>query len=544
MKTRHTRRFSGKQGQAAIIVSVFLVALLGIAGLAVDAGYAYVEQRHVQNMADSAATAGALVLLNQTSPTDTQVYNAMQHVLQGAGANPVWQTTGGGPPSGSPTGRITLQAEYEYYDSTTGTSYPSSVYVGSLGNAQPPQVHGNQPNAIKIDWVNESTPGFFSSVLGSRTFTVQAKGGESMRPSSYNIMTSTVPGPSPICNSVSVPFPSELTPAQGFYQVITSAATGNITATWVITVYNNSGAEYTGLYTGTPFGPGSGTSTADPTTATTLTTPTRLDLVTVNGNSAPPLNYTADIGGQLPAGTYTLYFFNGSTSNGNGHHDYVGQGQINFVRAECLAPPTSPCPNCPPGVFVPFSIWAGNTISNTANGPVKGITMGETYNFWGQTWDGQVTGGSYDTTARFKGWINCLPPNCSTTNTVTSTAQLADSNPCTSADIASKNRADCWRTSTGNSSSPPGSPGYTGPSVLDANGCLPQYIDVLLLDNVGKVGGNDYGSIAGIVEIMVNQPCSYKPDPGHAMYGTVVGVIYNPENLVQGLPSGIGQIGG
>lgn len=68
------------------MVAIALVAMLGMVGLVVDGGYAFAQQRGSQNGADSAATAGALVLaknlpfraLGQTLPyTDTDVYNAV-----------------------------------------------------------------------------------------------------------------------------------------------------------------------------------------------------------------------------------------------------------------------------------------------------------------------------------------------------------------------------------------------------------------------------------------------------------------------------------
>jgi Putative Flp pilus-assembly TadE/G-like len=50
------------QGQVIVIFAVALVAVLAMTGLIIDGGHAWSEQRHVQNAADAAARAGALVL--------------------------------------------------------------------------------------------------------------------------------------------------------------------------------------------------------------------------------------------------------------------------------------------------------------------------------------------------------------------------------------------------------------------------------------------------------------------------------------------------
>jgi len=50
------------QGQVIVIFAVALVALLAMTGLIIDGGHAWSQQRHVQNAADAAARAGALVL--------------------------------------------------------------------------------------------------------------------------------------------------------------------------------------------------------------------------------------------------------------------------------------------------------------------------------------------------------------------------------------------------------------------------------------------------------------------------------------------------
>src|SRR4026209_171002 len=58
-----TRRSHDRpRGQVIFIFAVALVALLAMTGLIIDGGHAWSQQRHVQNAADAAARAGALVL--------------------------------------------------------------------------------------------------------------------------------------------------------------------------------------------------------------------------------------------------------------------------------------------------------------------------------------------------------------------------------------------------------------------------------------------------------------------------------------------------
>ncbi len=53
---------SSESGQTIVLLALFLTALLGVAGLAIDAGNLLVQRRAVQNAADAAALAGASTL--------------------------------------------------------------------------------------------------------------------------------------------------------------------------------------------------------------------------------------------------------------------------------------------------------------------------------------------------------------------------------------------------------------------------------------------------------------------------------------------------
>jgi hypothetical protein len=178
------------------------------------------------------------------------------------------------------------------------------------------------------------------------------------------------------------------------------------------------------------------------------------------------------------------------------------------------SPTNLPQPPLPPASLLGFSIWGGNP------GPQGGLTLGGDYTFWSENWDLQVTGGAYDTNSRFVGYIENLPQWVS--NPLPSTPYT-----CTPPDTTY-----CWASSAGNSSSPPGSPQYTGANVLTADGCLPTYIEAPVFTQVTRVGNVDYGNIAAIVEVRVDDPCSYQADPGHGQTGVVIGVIWDPTHIV------------
>jgi len=55
------------RGQVLIIIMIALVGIVGIAGLAIDGGNVFLDRRSAQNAADSAALAGAVVRINQSS---------------------------------------------------------------------------------------------------------------------------------------------------------------------------------------------------------------------------------------------------------------------------------------------------------------------------------------------------------------------------------------------------------------------------------------------------------------------------------------------
>ena len=63
------RRAGAEDGQALIIIVLFLIVLLGFCALCLDVGHAYLAQRRLQSSVDAAALAGAQELPNVTDAT-------------------------------------------------------------------------------------------------------------------------------------------------------------------------------------------------------------------------------------------------------------------------------------------------------------------------------------------------------------------------------------------------------------------------------------------------------------------------------------------
>jgi hypothetical protein len=59
-----------ERGQALVIITLAIIGLVGITGLAVDGGMAFSDRRHAQNAADTAAMAGALAKIRAMESTD------------------------------------------------------------------------------------------------------------------------------------------------------------------------------------------------------------------------------------------------------------------------------------------------------------------------------------------------------------------------------------------------------------------------------------------------------------------------------------------
>src|SRR5437868_1982727 len=77
MKTLHRRRRSLQTGQAIVLVTLMMVALLGFLALAIDGARYYQMRRFTQNAADTAALAGIFYLSETDPATPSGTWNAI-----------------------------------------------------------------------------------------------------------------------------------------------------------------------------------------------------------------------------------------------------------------------------------------------------------------------------------------------------------------------------------------------------------------------------------------------------------------------------------
>jgi hypothetical protein len=114
-----------------------------------------------------------------------------------------------------------------------------------------------------------------------------------------------------------------------------------------------------------------------------------------------------------------------------------------------------------------FVIWGGNA---------GGIQVGHPYMFWGSDWWKEVTAGNFAANAKFKGYAE----------------QVTDT---------------MWWGLPGNSVHPPKT--------------VPSHIGVIVTTQMDKQGSKVTGNIAKRVILRVEDPSAYRPNPGHAAWGTM-----------------------
>jgi len=83
---RHIIFLKSEQGQSIVIIAAALIALLALAGLAIDGGNLFLQRRNTQNAADAAALAGTRVLAqaicNDPNATDEAIAATVDHYAQ------------------------------------------------------------------------------------------------------------------------------------------------------------------------------------------------------------------------------------------------------------------------------------------------------------------------------------------------------------------------------------------------------------------------------------------------------------------------------
>ncbi|HVT77522.1 MAG TPA: pilus assembly protein TadG-related protein [Acidimicrobiales bacterium] len=88
MKTHGSRRVRrSEKGAALVMITLSLVALVGVSGVVVDGSNAYAQRRQMQNAADSAALAGARALDRLTTNAESAIWTAVVASAQSNGAS-------------------------------------------------------------------------------------------------------------------------------------------------------------------------------------------------------------------------------------------------------------------------------------------------------------------------------------------------------------------------------------------------------------------------------------------------------------------------
>lgn len=136
MSKKRWRSFHSESGQAIVLVALAIVAIIAMASLAIDGGYAYAQKRKLQDAVDLAALAGARALgMGATEDEIAQVIN--------------------------------------YYATTNGAQSVSYVLVDANG-----QPTGNIDDARGVSVTGQVTfPTFMAGIVGISSMTATATGG-------------------------------------------------------------------------------------------------------------------------------------------------------------------------------------------------------------------------------------------------------------------------------------------------------------------------------------------------------------------------------
>ncbi|MEQ1885494.1 MAG: pilus assembly protein TadG-related protein [Bryobacteraceae bacterium] len=157
-------------GQAIVLFTVALMAMMGMLGLAVDLGWSFFVEKQAQAAADGAAMAAVKEGLRRASATSTP-FNSL--TCNGGGVNQLYCTNGNPTPCSSISSPSNLYAACKYAEANGFTSGGSSgrqtvTVAANLG--APPTGEGLSANNVKY-WVTvratQTVPQLFSAVLGN-----------------------------------------------------------------------------------------------------------------------------------------------------------------------------------------------------------------------------------------------------------------------------------------------------------------------------------------------------------------------------------------
>jgi hypothetical protein len=144
--------FRRQKGQTLMLVAVSLVALIGLAALAIDVTTLYLAHSEAEKVADAAALAGAKAFVS-TGFTSGGLGDWNDGGVQASACN-------GG------TGYADLQAQAAANQNTVGGVVPTVTTACNFANAQDPQ--------ITVTVTRTALPTFFSRIFGRRTAQVTA----------------------------------------------------------------------------------------------------------------------------------------------------------------------------------------------------------------------------------------------------------------------------------------------------------------------------------------------------------------------------------
>src|SRR5579864_2330143 len=140
-----------------------------------------------------------------------------------------------------------------------------------------------------------------------------------------------------------------------------------------------------------------------------------------------------------------------------------------------------------------FVVWGGNA---------GGLHLGQDVNFWGHSWEDQVTGGNYTANPSFKGFADPVNQVHVCEASAGSGGPLDD---------------NCWSSKPGNSFPPPLT--------------LPAFIEVIVSTAITKQGSEIFGNIAAAAVCQVDPNPPYGPDPGEPGFCKLVAVVEDGGNI-------------
>ncbi|HEY7034867.1 MAG TPA: TadE/TadG family type IV pilus assembly protein [Thermomicrobiales bacterium] len=152
-----------ERGQIIVMFALFLVAMMGVLGLATDVGYSMAAKRSVQGAADSGAMAGARMIARYTTAAPTSALSEVTTVVQKNTFGPVtptvlsceyignnWSVVGTcnqNVPANAAGARVKTRATYKTWFIRVLPGAPKTVTVGGYAKARVQSAAKSLPDA-------------------------------------------------------------------------------------------------------------------------------------------------------------------------------------------------------------------------------------------------------------------------------------------------------------------------------------------------------------------------------------------------------------